>query len=874
MRKRSLIQAVDPSTEETASEMTLSEEVVEETSNTEEEVIEQEWCEEPPQPRNFAWLLPTLALAAIAGWTGFFVWAYRTENTALPTPGEWTELAARWAIPVLLVVALWLLAMRNSTREARRFSEVAQNLSAHSAELETRLARVNRELSLAREFLTTQSRDLAYLGRTATERLSEHADRLQALIGENGEQVESIAAVSLNALENMDKLRDNLPVIANSAKDVSNQIGSAGRTAQTQLDELVEGFERLNEFGAASERQVASLRERVDAALEAFAAQADQLGSITEQRFAELQAGSESFRGELDSREVDTLAAIRARFEALRNELAQTDASALAEGETAMASLRENLAALREEAAQASETVRDGEAHALTAWRKQIEAMQERLREAVAEIERIDEATIAAAHTKLEALSSEAQTVDARIAEHNRQFAEETARRQSELAEAEEAAQARLGERLATLDEVIADRRATQAEQLSLMAAEGEELGERIAALGTIFEAVSQQGRTARSDLSEGIETLGARLAESRAALDGTDAAVSSLTDASVRLLELIQASAKHSRDDLPVAMEASEDRLAAIEHRAEEVKALLDQAKAAGEALTASMDSAEQRSRAAINGVESFQARFGDTAAEQSEAIERLRASVVTLREDSVALSESAQGELREAIAALETSAREALAAIETEQAERIAGIAAKVGERSAVAIDEALREHTAEAITALDRATERSAEAGREATRQLRDQLAKVNELTGNLETRIAHARSRAAEEVDNDFSRRVALITESLNSNAIDIAKALSTEVTDTAWASYLRGDRGIFTRRAVRLIDNTEAREIAELYDADHDFREHVSRYIHDFEAMLRTMLSTRDGHAVSVTLLSGDMGKLYVVLAQALERLRQ
>ena len=57
------------------------------------------------------------------------------------------------------------------------------------------------------------------------------------------------------------------------------------------------------------------------------------------------------------------------------------------------------------------------------------------------------------------------------------------------------------------------------------------------------------------------------------------------------------------------------------------------------------------------------------------------------------------------------------------------------------------------------------------------------------------------------------------------------------------------------------------------DSDHDFREHVSRYIHDFEAMLRTMLSTRDGNAVSVTLLSSDMGKLYVVLAQALERLR-
>ena len=32
--------------------------------------------------------------------------------------------------------------------------------------------------------------------------------------------------------------------------------------------------------------------------------------------------------------------------------------------------------------------------------------------------------------------------------------------------------------------------------------------------------------------------------------------------------------------------------------------------------------------------------------------------------------------------------------------------------------------------------------------------------------------------------------------------------------------------------------------------------------------------TRDGHALSVTLLSSDMGKLYVALAQAIERLRE
>ena len=124
-----------------------------------------------------------------------------------------------------------------------------------------------------------------------------------------------------------------------------------------------------------------------------------------------------------------------------------------------------------------------------------------------------------------------------------------------------------------------------------------------------------------------------------------------------------------------------------------------------------------------------------------------------------------------------------------------------------------------------------------------------------------------------VNNDFSRRAALITDSLNSAAIDIGSALSADIADTAWEAYLKGDRGIFTRRVVRLIDNGTSRDIAELYQKDDGFKANVSRYLHDFEAMLRVMLSTRDGHALSITMLGSDLGKLYVALAQAVQRLR-
>jgi hypothetical protein len=73
--------------------------------------------------------------------------------------------------------------------------------------------------------------------------------------------------------------------------------------------------------------------------------------------------------------------------------------------------------------------------------------------------------------------------------------------------------------------------------------------------------------------------------------------------------------------------------------------------------------------------------------------------------------------------------------------------------------------------------------------------------------------------------------------------------------------------------VRLLDAAEQRDIARLYDDEPAFRDQVNRYIHDFEAMLRTILTQRDSSPLGVTLLSSDMGKLYVALAQAIERLR-
>jgi hypothetical protein len=138
--------------------------------------------------------------------------------------------------------------------------------------------------------------------------------------------------------------------------------------------------------------------------------------------------------------------------------------------------------------------------------------------------------------------------------------------------------------------------------------------------------------------------------------------------------------------------------------------------------------------------------------------------------------------------------AARKAVEAIEEEGATRVATLAARLGSDSASSIERAMRNQTAEIAGHLEQSAAHAAGLAKEAATQLRSQMAQVDTLAENLERRVTEARARAEEQVDNDFARRVALITETLNSNAIDIAKALDAEVGETAWAAYLRGERG--------------------------------------------------------------------------------
>lgn len=823
------------------------------------------------------WLAPVLAGGSALAWTGFLIYARLLHPGG---PGEGTSgLAAvpaiivQWTVPLLLIGTLWLLALRHSTRETRRFGHVARALSNESAQLETRLITVNRELSLAREFIAAQSHDLESLGRIAAERLSGNAAHLQELIRDNGARVDTISGVSQVALDNMEKLRSQLPVIASSAKDVTNNIGNAGRAAHVQLEDMINGFNRLNEFGSASERQVAQLREAVEAALAQIHGRSEQIGRFADERFASLAERGEALRSELDGHETAALAAIRARSAALEAEIVHTRGQLDRHEEESLTSLRARLVALREESDVVSRALRDGEGRAAEAWRQALDDLHEEQAEVGRSIARTQEASISALRGSLAVIGDDAEALDRQIAVRREKLAEEAGERLARQAEQERHAIARIEQMVGDLDSAMVERLEAHRLQAATLGERARAITGELGEYETRLAAIVESGEALETRLRGSLSALTERLTAARATLSATDSEADKLTETSVRLLELIQSSARYAQNDLPEALAVSENRLDRLHAGVAGVLEALRQAALSGEELAGGVEQSGTNLKDFADELSAMHSELSEHGAAHAKLLQVLHSSLTDIDEATQTAADRAKGELREAIAVLGTTIDQSIAAIETDSAARISRVAESLGTESAQAIDRSMRTRVAEVTGQLDQAVAHASGASREATIQLRDQLAKVEELVGNLENRVAQARAKAEEQVDNDFARRAALITESLNSNSIDIASALSSEVSDTAWASYLRGDRGIFTRRAVSLLDAGEIKSIQQLYERDEAFREHVSRYIHDFESILRQILSTRDGNALGVTLLSSDMGKLYVALAQGIERLR-
>ncbi|MGK2909538.1 MAG: hypothetical protein ACSLE1_07035 [Sphingobium sp.] len=731
---------------------------------------EEVWPEDDPAPRSnlFSIVASLFGLIALA-WTGFNLWVVFGRDTALPGIESVPSVVATIAVPLALLVAIYILLIRNSRAEAHRFADTARVLREESAALEARVRRLGHQLATARETMVEQASLLESYGAAASANMEASAKLIAARASETAENAAVAERAATQLANQFTSMVHSLPQLEDRASEMTARLIDSGHA----LSERIDGLEtRLHAIAELSD----DARSRTLAATKSLSSQLGQLQDATRGTSDEINGMAELAANRID------VALDRAR--------------------TAL-----------------TETCNGLDAQSVT-----LNALVERARDSLSHIG--------------------SDTI--------RDFSDNSAEIES---------------RLHDLNGLI-EGQSTLASSLS------DGLAEKLTVLESRFVSFEQDGLSRNERLARALAALADEAERMDHAIGAGNASAEQLIGKSETLMLAIDSSVREVDETYPLALSRLNTRVA-------ETRTLLAAAAPEIEALEAVADAILGRTQEAEELLRGQSRRLSEWLESTESGLQANRTQVHGLQDALDAagttanrLTESAGPQLIAALLRVKDTADQAAERARQALSRAIPEAAQALGEASEAAMQEAIGDKVTAQIAEVSEVAERAVKAAHQASDRLMRQLLTIADTSASIEQRIQQA-EQAAEDRDRDnFARRSALLIESLNSTAIDVAKVLSNDVSDAAWAAYLKGDRGVFTRRAVKLLDAGQSREIALHYDEDTEFHDHVNRYIHDFEGMLRNILSARDGSALAVTILSSDMGKLYVALAQAIERLRQ
>ena len=393
------------------------------------------------------------------------------------------------------------------------------------------------------------------------------------------------------------------------------------------------------------------------------------------------------------------------------------------------------------------------------------------------------------------------------------------------------------------------------------------EIDRGLALIDQRFTELAVQGDERANHFLESLTRARAEL-DTLAAQAGTqESAIGTLTERTTTLRESIGRLASEIRDGVGTAIgeaQGGADRLVTsatairpeigwIREAAIEAS---DRIAATGGEITAQQDRFSALLASVDDGVGDAQSKLSELAS----MLVKVEREAQNLSAETGPALVAALLQVKEAAAHAAERAREAIESVIPESA-------GKLSEQTRDALERVIRESIEDRLREVETVAARAVESARAASDRLTQQMLTLGQSAAALEQHVEETAKDQRGKDSEAFARRVSLLIDSMHSAAIDVGKILSDEIDDKAWDSYIKGNRGVFTRRAVRLLGGSETRTIKAHYDADLEFQRSVNRYIADFEAMLRRVVAERDGGMIAVTLMSSDMGKLYAALAQ-------
>ena len=109
--------------------------------------------------------------------------------------------------------------------------------------------------------------------------------------------------------------------------------------------------------------------------------------------------------------------------------------------------------------------------------------------------------------------------------------------------------------------------------------------------------------------------------------------------------------------------------------------------------------------------------------------------------------------------------------------------------------------------------------------------------------------------------------------LENLSVDINRFFNTDEEDDLWKKFYNGDRSVFVRNIVKNLNRKQIIKIRDEYEKNTDFRVLADNYINDFETLLTAAGNAEKADAILAMISGSDIGKVYYVIARAIDRLK-
>ena len=351
------------------------------------------------------------------------------------------------------------------------------------------------------------------------------------------------------------------------------------------------------------------------------------------------------------------------------------------------------------------------------------------------------------------------------------------------------------GRKIEMLAGRLASQDAASRTLLGGMARQLEEVGAQINHLGASGDAQHERLSGSLGALRETALSLQGVIAEGEVHSDALTGRAQQLSDALARVTAQL-------REEMPPAMAGIEIQAERTAASAQAVTGHMERMEAAASNAAARVAESEASVLRQRESLDALLGTLRDGTAAAETRLAELAAALGEADGKAAKLVQETGPELIEALVRVRDAAnqaanhaREAIAAAIPESVEALV-------EASRTALAGAMAEPVKDQLEEIGNASHLALATAKAASERLTRQLLTIGETAAAIEERIADDRAEREEKEAAEMSQRVALIIDALNSTAIDVSKILSNEPSDAAWAAYLKGDRGVFTRRAVQ------------------------------------------------------------------------